>query len=250
MNRRRTIFMLVLLAGAVLVTSACSDVTIRVGVDEVAGSGRTVSESRDVAAFDRIVLSGEGTVVVVEAPDASLSIETDDNLLTYIRSEVSESTLTLSTKQDVDIDPSNSVIYRVGVPDLSSVELRGAGVFEVPGWEAPRFEVVLAGAGDIKLEGLEAGELDISLPGVGSIVVSGRVDHQTVNLAGAGSYDGGDLRSERAEIRSDGVGDATVWVTDELDITANGIGNISYYGNPQLTQTIRGLASVDSLGPK
>ena len=54
-----------------------------------------VSESRDVSGFDRVSLSGSGEVIITQSGEESLSVETDDNIMQYVKTEVRGGTLYL-----------------------------------------------------------------------------------------------------------------------------------------------------------
>jgi hypothetical protein len=252
MKRSAATLPLVALATLALVATACSGIDFGdSGTDRVAGSGTRLTETRAVGGFDRIVLAGEGDVVVTTGAAAeSLTIESDGNLLDYIESKVSGDTLTLSTRRGTDIDPSNGVTYRVDVVALAGVELSGAGSITVDDVRVDAFDVRLAGAGVIDVSGLDVSLLDAALPGAGTISLAGTATTQDVELPGAGRYDAGDLASASVTVASGGAVAATVWATDELSITSGGVGSISYYGNPSLDQRVTGTASVERLGDK
>lgn len=250
MDLRKTLPLIAVLAGVVLIAAACSEYSIHTDSDRVRGSGAITTERRDVSGFDRIVLMGEGTVTVSEASEASLLIETDENLLTYIDAHVAGATLTISTLRGVDIDPTNGVHYHITAPQLTGIELRGVGTFDLPAWDADQFDVVLAGVGDINIDELLGNELDVDLSGVGSISVSGSVGSQTVTMRGVGDYDAGDLRSDRASVTSGGAGQVTLWVTESLEVDGIGVGNVSYYGDPDVENHFTGFAAIRNLGSK
>ena len=227
--------------------TACSDDLI-LGGEDVDGSGTIVAESRDVAGFDKVTLAGEGTVILDEGQDVSLTVETDDNLLVHIETTVSNNTLTIATERGIDIDPSAYVIYRVTAPDITGLTLTGAGSIELSSAQADRFTIALTGAGDIEIDDLQADDLDVQITGVGSVVLAGHARFQDVNLSGTGDYRGRDLESERAAVATTGVGSATVWVTGELDATVTGVGSINYYGSPVVMQSVTGIGSVNARG--
>lgn len=210
----------------------------------VDGSGTITTEVRQVAAFERITLAGEGDVIVAEGGDSSLTVETDDNLLAHIETSVVDGTLEIATASGIDLDPTDSITYRVTTPTVSGVTLSGAGSFTLERCEAEAFSVVLSGAGDIRIGELSATSLDVAIAGAGSVAVAGEVASQRVSLPGAGSYDGAALESARADVTASGVGSAVVWVTGELDATLTGVGNIEYIGSPQVSQSISGVGAI------
>ena len=225
-------------------------VDVVVSPDAILGSGTSASESRDAQDFDRIVLRGEGGVVVEQGATESLTVETDSNLLQYIEVEVADGTLEIRTTSGIDIAPTDSVTYRIGVVGLTGIELAGAGSIEVEELAATDLKLVLSGAGDIRIGSVTGDSLAVELSGVGSIVVAGTVRHQEVMANGLGDYSAADLASASASIDARGSTSVTVWASDTLDITAADTAAIAFYGAPQANQQIEGLATVDSLGDK
>jgi len=232
----------------VIALSACEGISVRNDSDDVEGGGTVVTESREVASFDRITLAGEGSVIITEGTEASLSIETDDNLLAYIETTVGNGTLTIATESGIDIDPTEGVVYRVTTPRLAGLTLTGAGSFQMAEHEAERFSVSLSGAGDIDVDRLIADELAVTISGAGSVTVAGEVAHQDITIPGSGSYFAVDLRSRSAAVTTSGVGSATVWVTDELDAELTGVGSIDYYGSPRVTESVSGVGAITDRG--
>lgn len=243
---------------AVLLVSgvtACSDGLVNLDGDAlggvgVEGSGTIVSEAREVDDFSRINLMGEGTVAVTEGRETSLTIETDDNLLSHIDTSVTDGTLEITTEPGIDIDPTDTVVYEVTVSNVVGVTLAGAGRIRLAEGRADSFAIELSGAGDIEIGALTTDALDAAISGVGSIVVAGSAESQVVTVSGAGSYEAADLQSVRATVTNSGVGSAAVWVTESLDATVSGLGSIDYFGSPEVTQAVSGIGTVNARGDR
>lgn len=244
---RRTILSACILVMAATV-AACTDSIVIVDSDRTKGSGTITTQDRNVGDFEKIVLAGEGTVLLDEGPAASLSIETDDNLLTHIESTVSDGVLHIATEAGVDIDPTDSVIYRVTTPDVTDLTLSGAGRFDLADCDADTFTITLSGAGDIDIGRLAAKHLDVTISGVGQVTVAGEVNTLNVTLPGAGSYDGRGLESTSAVVTTSGAASAAVWATDTLEATVSGVGSIDYFGSPEVTQSVTGVGSINWRG--
>ncbi len=234
-----------------LLLAACNDIVLETDNDRVGGSGDMATETRSITEFERIVLAGEGSVLLSTGPDGQVEIETDDNLLTHLRTDVSGDTLTISTEPGIDIDPTSGVTYRLGCPEITAVVLSGAGTIDLATCATPgALAMELPGAGTIVAPDLEVSTLRASLPGAGSIVASGRAGLLEVVLAGAGEFDGRDLRADDASIESSGVGMTTVWATDELFVSLTGVGSVRYYGEPQVSSSVTGVGTIEALGPR
>ena len=59
-----------------------------------------------------------------------------------------------------------------------------------------------------------------------------------------------DLASRTAKVEGVGTGQATVWVTEDLEMTVGDAASVSYYGTPTVTQDLTAAASVIPLGAK
>ena len=57
------------------------------------GSGKVVTETRQVSGFDRVALSGIGNLTITQGDKESLKIEAEDNILPRIETTVQNRTL-------------------------------------------------------------------------------------------------------------------------------------------------------------
>lgn len=224
--------------------------TAEIADDAIEGSGNIVAEIRDATAFNRVVLLGEGEVNLTQGETESLTVETDDNLLQYIETSVNAGTLEIRTRPNTDIAPTASVTYRIEVVDLAGVELLGAGSIDAEQLTTGDLNLVLAGTGEIRIARLDGGDLTAELPGVGSVTIGGTVASQVVSVSGVTEYNATDLACQNATVEASGMGSATVWVSDALEIATDDSGSVAYYGSPELTQRSGDLGSVTALGSK
>jgi hypothetical protein len=223
---------------------------ISLGINTVRGSGVVVTEKREVSDFDSVALSGVGRVIITQGDEESLSIETDDNLMQHIESNVRNGTLELGLARNTIPVPSQSIIFRVSVDDLTGVTSSGAGSFEIKTLDAERLNVTLSGAGDVGIDSLNATDLAVKISGAGNVDVAGQVGTQEVNMSGLGNYNAPDLETQAASVRISGAGGAVIWAQDTLDVEISGTGNVEYYGSPSVTQDISGAGKVTGRGEK
>lgn len=217
-------------------------------VDSILGSGVVVTEIREVGSFDGITISGEGTVVVVQADVPSVTVRSDDNLLPLITTEVSGSTLFLGKAPNApDLDPTDGVHVQIDAPFVSAIGITGAGSISVSDLTAERLLIRLAGTGNIDVTGLDATMLNVDGSGVGSITVAGRTNSQVVMVAGTVAYRSAELESVVADIDTNSLATLVVRVREELDITLRGIGGVEYYGSPTVTSEITGSGQIQAL---
>ncbi len=219
----------------------------------IRGSGNVVNETREVSGFSEIDLNGFGQLIITQGETESLEIEAEDNVLEQLTSDVKGNVLILGVKDPSwrkNIIPTKPVIYRLSVINLSSITLNGAGDLDLASLETDAFELRINGAGNIEIDHLSADSLLVKINGSANIEISGSAGSQEINFDGAGNYDGSDLQTSDTTLEFNGLGNATVWATETLDITINGGGDLSYYGNPSVTQDINGAGEITNLGEK
>lgn len=216
----------------------------------IPGSGTIVAETRDVAAFDRIVFRSEGHVVIAAAGNESLVIETDENLQQYLEASVAGSVLEITTTEGVDIAPSEPPVYRIEMLELAGVELAGAGTVDLGSIETDQFEITLSGVGDISLDSVAVEALVVDLHGVGTVALAGGADRQEAFVGGMTEYHAANLESRSTAIEAAELGEATIWASAELEVTARDSASVRYYGTPAVTEMVSGAASVTPLGVK
>ena len=211
------------------------------------------TETREVSDFDRVVLAGFGQLIITQGDQESLEIEAQQDMLGRIETKVEGGQLTIGFKRSwMDwIDDvltvglsGKPVRYNLTVKRLSNLLIMGAARVQITGLKTEQLAVDLRGTGEIRLASLDAERLDVRLPGAGAVRAAGRATEQTITINGATTYDAGELKSQRVKVTLHGLGSATVWAVEELDVTIRGVGEVSYYGSP----TVRKLVDVPTLG--
>ncbi len=221
--------------------------------ERINGSGNVITQARSVSGFDGVTLMSGGRLLITQGTEESLTIETDDNFMSYLKTDVSGGELRISAEKDgisYNLDPSDDIVFRIGVIELSDLTVFGGGDIEMGALTTARLDLEILGAADVEIGDLTADELRIDVPGASNIKLAGAVLNQDVRWLGAGTYSGGDLRSETASVSVVGASTVEVWASDSLEITVTGAGTVSYYGTPTVNQSVTGVGTVRSLGPK
>lgn len=102
----------------------------------------------------------------------------------------------------------------------------------------------MIGVGSIEAKGIQGKRLTIALTGVGNMTIEGAADSLDLSLEGVGSYQGGAFKTKQAIVRSEGVGNALLNVSDRLDATVSGVGSVEYIGNPKVQKSGKGLGQL------
>ncbi len=215
------------------------------------------SEVRDVQGFESVALRDFGRLVITQGEEESLTIEAEGDLLKNIVAQVSDGQLMLKVEAGWLEKVGHAltaafirkpITYNLVVKKLDGIKVLGGALVEVAEVKTEQLALVLSGAGSIRLRSLAAERLEVDLRGAGKIEVDGRVREQQVTLSGAGVYLASGLDCTDASVLLTGAGNATVRVTETLDVVHRGLGRVGYYGSPKITSKVTGLGTVSSLG--
>ena len=189
----------------------------------IKGSGNRRSETRNVSGFKKIKAGGAVKLDISVQKDFSVSVETDDNLLEKIATEVSGDTLVIESREN--ISPSSATNVKISMPDLVDLDLSGASTGNIAGVKTESLEVEVSGACKLTLDG----------------------DVKTLKAvaSGASTIDAGALRAGNAKANASGASTVIVNAADDADLDASGASTVYYLGDPKnLKQNSSGASSV------
>ncbi len=222
------------------------------GHETARGSGHVITQSRDVKGFTAVSLAYPASVVIRQGTSESLTMEAEDNVIASLRTEVVNGVLEIDNLRDhrVFVTPTQPVKITITAKELRDVSFDAAGDLTIQGLNGKDFRVTLDGAGTININNATLQALNAVLSGAGSLHVSGTTGSLNVELDGLGSFDGANLRSQKASVNVNGMGSADVWAESSLVANINGLGSVNYYGNPAVSRNVNGLGSVNNKGAK
>jgi hypothetical protein len=226
-----------------LLVSAC-------GIIPTFGSRNIITENRVVSGFDRVDVSGGGSLDIIQDGTEALTVETDDNVMQYITSEVRGGTLYLGMDFGMRSLIPSRLHFTLHVKDLAGISTSGSWTVVSAAIKATDLDINVSGTGDVQVDSLTVDKLSASISGSGKMTLAGETKQQGIDISGSGKYLAGDLRSQDATITISGSGSITVWATGTLAAHISGSGSVSYYGSPQVSFDQSGSGSVHSLGAK
>jgi hypothetical protein len=194
----------------------------------VVGSGHLSTESRPVAGFDSVEVSGAGHLIVEQTGVESLQITAEDEALPLVRSEVRNGRLMLGIEPGSGVTLTREVLFRLTVRDLTEIEA--------------------AGASRVELLGADSAELSLRASGASQIAATGRAGHVELDLLGASLCQASDLGSRDLTASLVGASYALVRVSDSLVVNASGASILEYFGDPRLVVNVSGGSVVRRAG--
>lgn len=254
MSKHRQLSIIAAVLILALATLACNTYFVPFhSSNTVTLTGNVITETRSVSGFDRVEVSTLGELTIIQGDTESLVIETDDALMPYIETKVTNNKLTIGFKNNVSINFSNNGIHptlhvTLTVKDLRDLDVSGLAEVNCDSLQTAELSIDLSGAGHITVDSLAVITLSVDISGLGGVTLAGTATDQYINISGAGGYQGGDLESATTTISLSGLGGATVWVTGSLEVDISGAGGVNYYGNPTITQDVSGLGRLHALG--
>jgi len=189
----------------------------------VQGSGVGVTQTRAMARFTSLDLTGSNNVTVIVGGPQSIVVHADSNLVNHVTTRVVAGTLVIgdtgrfTTRTPMSVD--------VSVPSLTALNLSGAGRISVAGINAPQLTVTVSGSGLLS--------------------AAGTVTRLDVTLSGRGQAQLSQLTASDVHAVVSGTGLIQVTATTSLDAAVPGTGEIVYRGNPpQVTTSITGTGTI------
>lgn len=217
-------------------------------IDRIQGSGLLETESIAVEDFSRVSMAIPGELYITQGDEESLTLSAQANLIPFINVFVEDNRLHIETDEDIQIQPTRTIVIELSVIQLRDLVFAGDGLVKVDTLASTNFSTTLAGSGDIEVDQLSAVLLNTTLAGSGDMFFAGTIEEQRINLAGSGDIEARELESQITDIEIAGSGSATVNVTDELKASIVGSGSVRYLGNPTVETTIVGSGTVSPLG--
>ena len=148
MNAYRTAFLLS--AAAAIASLGVAAASAWTGIT---GSGRPVTQQREVSGFNGVALSLPGRLEIVQGPSEGVTLTADDNLVAEIETVVEGGVLHVRFRKDLGATTRTRISVTVKARAIQSIAVAGSGDVVAATLESPELAVRLAGSGDVKLGG-------------------------------------------------------------------------------------------------
>jgi hypothetical protein len=191
------------------------------------GGGDRITETREVAPFERLEIADSVDVQVVPGDGREVKVYGGEDVLDRVETVSNVGVLRIDVRDRgivIGPDPLGDVRVQVKASQLDAVKIGGSG--------------------DVELGEVELPELALEIEGAGEVVASGTADRLTATIQGAGDANLSDLEVRTATVQVQGAGEAHVNVSERLDVKVQGAADVIYRGDPTVTQDIQGAGEV------
>lgn len=210
--------MIILYACLLMIVSSCTKDIIR-------GNGKTVVEDRQVTDFKAVNAVGNFNVNIRHGNTISVKVETDANILPFLKTEVVDETLYISYESEHVVINERSTVTLV-MPEMSGIIAIGNPDVGISG-DFNSDQMLISGTGNGIID------LDAGIIPTGEIIMSGNFRVQAFSTV-----------FDACQITLHGQGRAELKVNEDLDVQINGNGRVYYKGDPQVKVEINGNGKV------
>lgn len=171
----------------------------------VYGSGPIVEKTVDMALFKGLILEGAADVYISIGDTQKVVLKAQQEILDVMTAEVNKQVLIVGFRESVNVHTDEDVIVEITVLEFNSLQVDGAGEFELSGEKQ---------------------------------------DYLDIEVNGTANIEAYDMQVDNCDITVNGVCNSWVWVLNSLDVVVNGVGHIYFRGDPTVTSSINGTGSV------
>jgi hypothetical protein len=212
--------------------------------EHVTGNGKITSENRTVANAEKVNVAGDIDVILATGP-TSIKVEADDNILSYITTQMNDDALEISTRDNINISSDHPIRVYVTSPHFTGISITGSGNVSAAQKIQTDEPMVCAVTGSGNLEvPVHTPRIKASITGSGNIRITGETRDIEVSVTGSGDFEGIQLRAEHAKVNIAGSGNVSVYANTKLDAHIQGSGDVKYKGAASVQQDIGGSGSV------
>lgn len=198
------------------------------------GSGNVSGNNFEVAAFTGVNVGGAFNVVLIQADEYQVYVETDDNLFNEISVDVKDGVLHLSSK---NIRKATKLEAIVSAPEYHFIEASGAAKVEAETvLSSEMLRIKASGASNVALE-IVVDVLKTDLSGASRAKLWGKVAtiHQA-NMSGASRLLAQDLETAETSVKASGASNANVFALHKLSGSLSGASKVHYDHIPDEVQ--------------
>lgn len=237
---KKTAIKLIALLGCALLMASCSDGFWNC----IDGNGNIVSARRVMGDFSKIENSGEFIVDVTLGPVTRVTVEADDNLLSYIETYIQGNTLVIESQNNHCVKSREPIHVYVITPELTELKMTGSGLIYCDSLTTEDISIVLTGSGDIDMAGINTNLVEAVIEGSGEINLSGNSVNTNFIIEGSGNIKSLNLEQDKCIASILGSGNIYAFVNESLDVLIEGSGNVIYKGDPTIASDILGSGRI------
>ena len=201
----------------------------------IKGSGYTLTQERKTDSFYNIEAGNHISVYIVQGPFGSITVEADNNLFSYIKTEVRNKTLQIFIPDSIQIKKFTCMNILISLPNIYCLSAKGqAQIHATPQiWQAKKVKLVANEGGKIHLS-VHASEIDVIAETFSTIDIKGISDQLQANLNTTSTLFAKHLSTNQTTISLNNGAKAEIQVNQSLHFSVSNDSKLIYKGDPKL----------------
>ncbi len=225
------------------VVSSCSFF----GFESVDPTGQYIAKKTHTKPFENVSVSGGFELIVTQDSLKDITIETYENIHSYIVVEVVNNTLKIHPEDGVNFTGDPNVKIHLSCNVLNKISSSGGGRISLDnGWTADELKVSLSGGGSVTGKVLLK-SLDLDMSGGSESNVEGVAENLTISSSGGSVHKHFSLLVKKCHADMSGGASADLNVSDKLVVDASGGTSIRYKGNPVISSELSGGSEIEKV---
>ena len=204
---------------------------------QLQAQGSITKEVREVPVFTGIDVGGAFDVILSQADDKKVIIETEEGNLDKIHLKVNNGILVISSK---NIRKTKKLNIYITSAEINNINIHGAaslkGLTLIHG---TALVIQSSGASDTELD-VDFDKINSHVSGASSLILRGETGIHTLEISGAADVSAGKLITEVSNVSVSGAGSATVNAVSELISNTSGAGSIDLISKPETLTIVSG----------
>ena len=198
-----------------------------------------IISAQDLPPFEKILVTGNVSILLVEGTTESMDIKNDASLLEY---EVEGQTLKLSSKNLIKYNKQPTIKVAIVYQRIREIKARaGASVYSDNRIEEEALHLRFSSGASGELT-ITAKTIEVSVSEGGTLELQGITAFLEAKAVTGGTLSAYDLDSQSTIVKTNTGGNAKVIAYESLDATAKTGGSIAYKGDPKKVRTKDGLS--------
>ncbi len=213
--------------------------------DQTTGSGNIVTETRKVGSFDAISVGGSFDVEVKMGDAISVVVEADDNIIKYVETRVSGSTLKIETEGLHNYSDVHLKVF-ITVPSLKSISAAGSAEVVADNilTSSSKLTFKASSSSSIKAE-VNAPEIETDASSSATITLRGKTKNYDAQASSSANINSFELLSENTIAKASSSADIQVHASVTLNAKASSSGSIDYKGAATVNKSESSSGSVE-----
>jgi hypothetical protein len=201
---------------------------------KVNGSGNIEKQERKLDEnFTAVKSCCSMMVMIKKGSQFSVIVETDDNLLKYIETEVSNGRLSIRRESNINIESSKRVKVYVTMPEIDGLYASSSSDLLVTGdFKGDELDIDVSSSAEVEVN-FTGAKVTVEGSSSGRVRLAGSADRLVAALSSSSRVEAQKFTTKHLKAKASSSGKISVGVTEEIEANVSSSGQVNYSGSPQ-----------------